>query len=186
MNSSLLNVWRENGAYLRFADSKNALLTGISLALLLTYTNFVLITDSHDWFSLIALWGIASISPLDCVVFGCFLASAFLSGISIVPTLTKSSVRTNLFISLARHFSVIKLKNQQGTIYFLDVAAYPTAIEYQKRLLNQLREGTVLTSADKDLVAQIWIVSRIASSKHFIFLFSASLAIVGVFLSLFS
>jgi uncharacterized membrane protein (DUF485 family) len=180
MNSALLNIWRENGAYLRFGDTKNGFLWGISLTFLYSYVNYELISEKFGWQTLELISVAAELPAIKVLGILCFSLSTLLTFISIVPTLSKSSVRTNAIVRVAKFCNVIGRSPNPGIIYFLDIASFDTAKDYQEKVVATLGVQEANSTGDNELIEQIWIISRIAASKHFVFLVSIILLVVGV------
>ncbi|MEM8774975.1 MAG: Pycsar system effector family protein [Pseudomonadota bacterium] len=186
MNSALLNIWRENGAYLRFADAKNGIIASVALTILISYVQYFLISSRTNWFSIPEILAVADVRAVEYIICAALLTAFLLSSLSIVPTLSKNALRTELFVAMARFFSVIRYQEKQGIVYFLDVAAFPSHEAYRRRLAECVHNEDFDDLANRDLVEQIWLVSRIGSAKHFVFLNSAVLVLVALILSFIS
>ena len=179
MNSALLNIWRENGAYLRFGDAKNGFLSGISATMLYSYLKYILIVDEFSWHSINQILVGSQFRITVYTTILCFFVAAFLSTVSIVPTLSKSSFRTRATLSLASFFSVVGPAQDRRVVYFLDIAAFDTVDDYRECVRAAIDSADIESTGNQELLEQIWIVARIASSKHFTFLISMSLIIIG-------
>lgn len=186
MDSALLNIWRENGAYLRFGDAKNGFLAGVASTLLYAYLSHILIVDDVGWHTMSRILESDQILASQAVVVVSFFAGAFFTTLSIIPVLTKNSVRINAVLAVAAFFGTVREPNELGIIFFLDIAGFGTADKYRERIEKSFDTNRIDGSLNANLIEQIWIVSRIASAKHFVFLASTVLVLFGIILSIFS
>ena len=185
MNSSLLNIWRENGAYLRFGDAKNGVLLGVTSTLLYSFSNHVLILERVRWHTLSCLLERGWLFNLDSIALLCFLLATVLTGASIVPVLTKWSLRVSIVLAIGKFFGFIKPNEVGGVTYFLDIAGCSTWVQYKKRLEINFDASEISKEVNFDLIEQIWIISRIAAYKHIVFVVSSIFAVIGVLSALF-
>ena len=185
MNSSLLNIWRENGAYLRFGDAKNGVLLGVTSTLLYSFLSHILIMERVGWHTLSCLLERGWPLNLDSIALLCFLLATVLTGASIVPVLTKWSLRVSIVLVIGKFFGFIKPNEVGGVTYFLDIAGCSTLEQYKKRLEVNFDAGEISEGSNLDLIEQIWIVSRIAAYKHIVFVVSGILAVIGILGALF-
>jgi hypothetical protein len=164
MHSGLLNIWRENGAYLRYGDAKCLFLATSCIALFFSFLTYQSISELAPW-SVIGALKALSLSMSAYVALFSFSLGALVSLIAVMPSLSANLGRVRLLNVVGRflHFGG-KVTSPTDVVYFDQVARYPSAEHYEVALNSRL-EPADWSPADKDLINQIWIVSQIASSK---------------------
>lgn len=182
MSSFLLNVWRENGAYLRLADTKNSAIAVISTALFTAYFKYTFAVSVLDWSTLQQdVW--QKKSTYEYLTLALLLLSAALAALSVVPTLSKRSIRTRLFLAIGTRIGLLAPPNADTTcVYFMDVARYRSQNDFSARLEKHLE--IELTKENLEIAGQLWIVSRIAVAKYIQHIASLWFLITGILISL--
>ena len=177
MNGALLNVWREIGAYLRYADAKCIFLSGISFGLLFSFIRFKLVADNVGWdmFSHLSIAKIDVMSWMTILMFG---GAFLLCSAAAIPSLTDRPKIVSVLITLGNYFS--RNTETLNTIYFRDIAAFSNDIAYQEEFLRTTCLKKPLNKAEKALCRQIWIISRIAMAKFFATNLSLFLLFIGL------
>lgn len=183
MTSFLLNVWRENGAYLRFADAKNTAIAALSTTLLVSYYKYVYIIPSVNW-NILEIFKFSHADEKHILVLFLLFFSMLISTLSVLPTLSKGSWRTNFFNQLGTSVGVLPSpEGATSIVYFLDIAAHPNLESYETALSSMM--GYSMGPEEQAIASQVWSVSRIAAAKYMQNLISIFLLLFGVFLALF-
>ena len=174
-----MNIWRENGSYLRFGESKCIFLFSLSIALSAALINHLSIGAIVGWPNIEYIFhmdiGTKGISALVLLFF-----SSITSAAAILPTLGKKSWKVGFVISIGRFLGIIPpLNSKSGVIYFCDIASYESSILYEEELFKKCASSVPFCEADKDLIGQIWIISRISSVKYLLSLFSIISILLG-------
>lgn len=164
MNSGILNIWREVGAYLRYGDAKSVLLLSLASGLFywLSQVQFGVTVFNVSALAL-SFWATGfSTSTAALSLFG----TAVLIGVlGFLPALTKKSIRVHFWVWLGFKFSLISVRETDANcVFFVDIASFSDADAYTVTLLNNL-ELTNPCQADREAIRQIWIVSRIGTAK---------------------
>lgn len=181
MNSGLLNIWREIGAYLRYGDAKCIFLSGLSFGLLLSFFRFKLIDSSASWeiFGRIAY---ISISPPEWTALTAFGLAFLIPALAIIPSISGKLLYANILNSIGNYLSTNTSSNKEkNIIYFLNISAFRTEDSYEEALRSRINIPENFNKADKELISQIWIISRIATSKFI----AANISVIGIIVGLF-
>ena len=182
MNGGLLNIWREIGAYLRYADAKCIFLSGVSFGLLFSFCRFHLISQDVGW-GILKHLTVVSIPATSWVTIVTFFLAFVFSSAAAVPSLTSKSIRISGLISLGNFFS--KPSAVSNIVYFRDIASLDSGESYQRKYSAESDLKTPLSQSERDLCIQIWIVSRIATAKFFSTNASLAFLLVGLVFSVF-
>ena len=172
-----MNIWREVGAYLRYADAKCIFLSGVSFGLLFSFIRFKLVADNVGW-DMLSYLSIATIDVTSWMTILAFGGAFLLSSAAAIPSLTDRSKITSALITLENFFS--QNSETSSAIYFRDIAALSSDSAYQEEFLRATCLKEPLNKADKDLCRQIWIISRIAIAKFFATKLSLLLLVIGL------
>ncbi|NKX75016.1 hypothetical protein HGG73_12705 [Rhodobacteraceae bacterium R_SAG3] len=180
MNSALLNVWRENGAYLRYGDAKALFLMGLSVAVLFSFLKQVLIVPGNEWSQIqqLFLFSFGFGNGFFAIV---FCLSALVALGSLLPTLSPKMVRVSIYCKIGVFLSRDPMiGGGLGVITFRDIAKFKSSKDYFDALCKKEIFENGCSSADEDLAHQIWVISKIAFSKFVAVNISASLLALGV------
>lgn len=184
MNNSVINLWRENGSYLRFGDAKLFFLISFLTAELLLFVDHVQLTDHINFRTLRNIANLHEIGTSSVPIYMCLVA-IFIAVFGIIPSISKRLIRVNMLICFGIFIRQIPQKpNNMQNIYFVDIASYPTVANYVNAVQAQFFGSAKATSADIVLIEQIWIISRIASSKYISFNISLYMGLAAIILSI--
>lgn len=181
MHSGLLNVWRENGAYLRYADAKALFVLGISIASLFSFLKHSLISDNSDWSLIKQLW-ISDLSCWSLVSILFFVLAAGVAASAVIPVISEGMNAVNFFNQLGFYFHTeTSPEDDRDFIYFKSIAAAKNSDAYFQKLMSVGVFKDDVEEADRQLVTQIWVISRITFSKFVavkISIFAFSIAVL--------
>lgn len=182
MHSGLLNIWRENGAYLRYGDAKNLFVLGISMTVAgVAFRHFSTGEISWPFFGFSASNNICLSDVLALVA---ILLALFFSTWGFLPSLSKRQQRIATILWIGKKISVIPSTcNRKNAVYFIDVSLYEDANAYKKALLELYNIESELSGVEQDLIEQIWLVSRISAVKYIAFYVSAYCLFGGMIIS---
>ncbi|WP_300035731.1 hypothetical protein [uncultured Roseobacter sp.] len=172
-NSNLLNIWREIGAYLRFADAKNGVLFGLSATLASSYYSYVYIEPGVSW-NVLTILGVKDTAAAEFLALSLFCAATLVSAVSVFPALSKHNVRVRIFNRIGKSLKITTSDDsvERSAYFFSDVAAFPTSKAYEEKLRDSSIIAGEISDGEKDIVEQIYVLSNIASSKYIQFVLS--------------
>lgn len=180
MNGGLLNIWREIGAYLRYADAKCIFLSGASLGVLISFIQYRTIVASVGW-SVLGSLNQSDISVSAWVAIFLFSTAFLSSSLAALPSLSKKLVRVRVFIGVGNCFSSATGSSRgTGVIYFRDIARLKSGAEFESKVHKAMAIGTNFNAAEIELCEQIWIVSRITTAKFYAANISIAALLVGI------
>jgi Family of unknown function (DUF5706) len=179
MDGSLISIWQESGNNLRFGEAKCIFLFSISLAILIAYLQSIVSSDKFD-LSIVHRMYFASLMPLQYTTIAVMCISVLTSLTAITPVLSSSSKRVDLLCRLGKIVRLLPPRQRSASIvYFMDIAAFGSADNYEASLHAGMARENNFNSGERELVAQIWFVSRIAASKYVLLTFSAYALIIA-------
>jgi hypothetical protein len=161
--SELINIWREVGAYNRFAETKNA----VFLGLMLTLSGFL--ASGHD--NVLAYYLFGGTRAVLFIFIG--LASTA-SILALVPIMNFPTV----FIGAGTKVTPAKPRN---LYYFYHIAQFDSTELWLAGL--QLSLSASEETRAQQLAEQIWVICKIASRKFFLLKVSSSIFVLGWALS---
>lgn len=179
MNAGLLNMWRENGANLRFGETKNLIVFGVSTALIADFLHRSQ-PDALPRWSFQAIGSVMIQSPYHALITLALGLSILVSVLSVFPNISGRYLRVRLVLRACRGLRIIRREpNLERTVYFVDIAAYPAPDGYAAALKSNGVTATDWSRAERDLIEQIWVVSRIATVKFVLFSLSMILTLLA-------
>lgn len=178
MNPGLLNIWRENGANLRFGETKNLIAFGVTTALFAEFLNRAQNGNLPRW-SYAAFADAMGRDIQHALVMIALGLSIAISILSVFPNLSGRYWRLKGTLRFCRALGLLRAPDGAKTSYFMDVAAFPSPADYAKALLEAGASQTEWTIAERDMITQIWIVSRIAAMKFAMFAASMILTLIA-------
>lgn len=180
MDSSLLNIWRENGAYLRFGDAKGLFLFGVSTTVFASYIYELLKVTQLNWSVINRITGMEA-TFWQYVALSLFAGSTFLSMLSVMPVLSKKSVRIRLILFTGRLLMLVRRHpDTDRVIYFMDIAGFRSHEDLESSLKKSISLKRSWTSGEEELINQIWIISRIGASKYVLFVLALTSLVSGI------
>ncbi|MEX5600691.1 Pycsar system effector family protein [Pseudophaeobacter sp. C1-32P7] len=184
MDSALLNIWRENGAFLRYGDAKALFLMSVSIAALFSFLRHTLIAPGSDWAQISYIFD-ADMGLHSWLTVLSFSFSALVSLLVIAPTLSDRMIRVTFFNTLGQCLQRGPIQRAElGFLTFRDIAKHSDADEY----VDRLRELDVLNrdadEKNENLARQVWVISRIAYAKFSAVNLSLLSLAIGFFFSL--
>lgn len=180
MNGGLLNIWREIGAYLRYADAKCIFLSGASLGVLVSYIQYRTIVSSVGW-SILGNLAQSDISISAWVAILLFFVAFLSSSLAALPSLSKKLVRVRAFIGIGNFFSSgMGSISGTGVIYFRDIATFRSGAVFEAKVKKAMAVETSFSAAETELCEQIWIVSRISTAKFYAANISIAALLAGI------
>lgn len=180
MNGGLLNIWREIGAYLRYADAKCIFLSGASLGALISFIQYRTIVAGAGW-SVLGNVNQSDISVSAWVAIFLFFAAFLSSSLAALPSLSKKLVRVRVFIGIGNFFSSgTGSSSGTGIIYFRDIAALKSGADFESKVQEAMGTETSFNAAETELCEQIWIVSKISTAKFYAANISIAALLAGI------
>lgn len=183
MHSGLLNIWRENGAYLRYGDAKNVFVLGISMtALGVVFTH--LSTNGEITWPFFGFRASDNIGWSEVLTLTAILLAFLFSSWGFLPALSKRQPTITAIFWIGKKIGIIpSTHNLKNVVYFVDVSAYENATAYQNALLELCNKESEWSCVEQDLIQQIWFVSRISAGKYITFYLSVYCLIFGMAIS---
>jgi hypothetical protein len=130
LNSGLLNVWRENGAYLRYGDAKCVFLATTGLALFLSFSSFFGLIEGSPW-SAVTNFGSTQLGPYGAAAAICFLLATLVALLAAIPTLSKRMLRVRLLLWFDGLLARGRLSpSPSKVIFFQDVRRFQSESDY--------------------------------------------------------
>jgi hypothetical protein len=169
----LLNVWREFGAYLRYANSRNLALLTINASIITLITAWITSTTPDNTFAFLR-------PTLFCyMVIMIFLGSSqIVIFISFFPALNRARPRRSAWISVARVFRLITPTvpaQNRSPFFFGEVSQFESPADYFSNLRTYHQDivegiGQQPTARERELAIykcteQIWILSKLTATK---------------------
>ncbi len=175
LDGALVNVWRECGAWLRFAETKNVFLFGLLISggsyLGVDREVSVVLSSPMQW---------QAISRRNIALL-LFLAALAVLLVSFVPSLSRTAIRRRLTLRgvdfLASNWFQTNLS---GSLYFAEIARYSSWKDFKGAL--EVRIGSQYADSNDAVFEQLWNVAQIALYKHVMFCVALTLLAVSVFL----
>ena len=122
MDSALLNIWRENGAFLRYGDAKALFLMSVSIAALFSFLRHTLIAPGSDWAQISYIFD-ADMGLHSWLTVLSFSFSALVSLLVIAPTLSDRMIRVTFFNTLGQCLQRGPIQRAElGFLTFRDIA----------------------------------------------------------------
>lgn len=181
MNGTLLNIWREIGAYLRYGDAKCLFLSGLNFSLLISFVKYKLIDESLKWNLLSILMG-SNIDTKSWIAIISFFVGFVISALVVMPTLSEKMVRVRIINNIGSCFHCGRVMVSNSAVsYFSNIAKFENANTYESAVRMAMSLPDELNVAEKDIINQIFIIAQIASSKFF----AANISIVSIVVGLF-
>lgn len=176
MNSSLLNIWREIGAYLRYGDAKCIFISSLSFGALFSFLRFRLLDSGLTWDAIGRLMN-SDLDAPSLLAISAFLLAFFISTNAVLPSISKSLWRVK-FINWIGSYMALRgsRKSDRDVIFFVDIARHSSALDYEVVLRKSMELENEFNAAEKNLIEQIWIISKIASAKFV----AANISIVSI------
>lgn len=166
MDSFLLNVWREVGAYLRYGDAKLLAVIGIATGFLYAQISFLSINDSFALRDVVLLSSV-EVGSVHRISVALNTLSCTIGVASFFPTLSKYGYRTQFLLRVGTSFRIIPSRvGPARFVYFSEIAAFANLNTFRFEIEKHLTQGVELTEKQKQIAEQIYIVSRIAASKY--------------------
>lgn len=175
--STLLNIWREFGAYLRYANAQNLALLAINGGL----WSLIVGLAKQDTVSIQAF--LASQPQHHYLIFSAFIGfSQLCLFVSLIPRL--SLERYSFKVAACRTLGLIskpKPVDERNAFYFLDVADFSTHVEFSAFLQhNGITSRSDCAPAELALCSQIHTVAKICTRKMATFVVALLLSGLGL------
>jgi len=169
----LLNIWREIGAYLRYANSRNLALLTINASIITLTTAWLTSTDPANIFTFLKP------NLLCYIIIMLFVGlSQIVIFISFFPTLNRASLRRSAWISIARAFRLITPKvapENRNPFFFGEVSQFESPADYfanlrtyHQDIVGDVGQGPTIRERDSAIYAcaeQVWVVSNLTATK---------------------
>lgn len=193
LDSFLLNVWREVGAYVRYGDAKLLAVIGLATGFLYAQISYLSINEKFALQDIVLL-GSVEVSLAHRVSVALSIFSCAIGLASFFPTLSKYSFRTKFFLRVGTSFKIIPAREGSAkSVYFAEIATYANLDAFQRELKEQFVQEEKFTDRQIQISDQIIILSRIAASKYTaiylltgLLILSTIVFVIGVMLQKFS
>lgn len=131
---------------------------------MISYLRYMFINPELSW-GLLKKFDGKILDAAEGVVIVFLTLSMLISATSVVPILSKSSVRIECFLSIGKWLSILpESPNVQNIIYFMDVASHDNFEDFFNNVTETLSIKNSLGA--QEISKQIWIVSRICAVKY--------------------
>ncbi|MEO9900695.1 MULTISPECIES: Pycsar system effector family protein [Alphaproteobacteria] len=185
MKSFLLSELREVGNSVRYGDAKCVVIAGASFTLLISYFRYLFGEQGNTW-EIVASQEFGNLPIQDTLIVSLLTASFMLSSLALIPSVSKRSLRISSVNWINRMFRRDGVgPGEYGIVYFRDIAMHHSVEAYGRSLTRKFEVENSLDDVESDLATQIWIVSRIATTKFLIASFSIYFLFIAVSLFFF-
>lgn len=165
MNGALLNIWRETGAYLRYADTKCVLFAGLSAGLLFSLWKWEWKLENPPW-GVISGMSLAEVGWAAWVSAGALVAAFLLTTSALLPALSQRAIQLGVLRQIGTLIGWDSAKRRaRSIVYFADIASFDSAESYEKRYREIFDLGGESEEGDRMLIEQIWVIARITQAK---------------------